>query len=360
MNAGFSRSILVLALAVPLTASAHGSTRNHRYDGYVRVENDTAEALLVRVDGNDSRLLRPWETVRFRADSGYVSVSATYEAFGQQQLLANRTVKVYAGRTSEVELRPPSRGLVRVVNDTGVYAELLADGREVAELRPGQAQVVSLSLGNTSLVLVANGVAVERARVDVRPFIETTLVGRAPARADLVVYNPFPFAVTLTCDRGLSRVVEARGRVVYDDVPVGSFHLVARRSSGQVVDDERIAVDPWRGGAWTIDPPTTGLVRLDNEHHEPVRVYQSGRLVATLGARQDSTVTLAVGSTTLEVREFDGRMVDREFLTVDPYRTTTVEFGWPGEPVYTSGQHRPDDHHAEDHGHGEPRHSCTM
>ena len=292
MNAGISRSVIWLALLVPVGASARDSHRYDHYDhhdGYVLVENDTPEALLVRVEGNDSRLLRPNETVRFRADGGYVNVSASYEAFGAQQPLSSRTVKVYPGRTSEVELRPPSRGLVRVVNDTGVYAEVLADGRELARLRPGQSQVLSLSLGSTTLSMVANGVLVQRDYVYVRPFVEATIVGRAPGRADLLVYNPFPFSITLTCDRGMTRTVEPRARVVYDDVAVGTFHLVARRTNGQVVDDERIRVDPWRGASWTIDPPSTGLVRLDNEHHEPVRVYQQGQLVAVLQARQDTT-----------------------------------------------------------------------
>ncbi len=363
MYAGISRSVALLCLLAPAVANAHGSTRSHRYDGYVRVENETSEALTVRVDGNDARVLAPWETVRFRADSGYVVVSATYKAFGESRLLSNKTVKVYGGRTADVELRPPSTALVKVVNNTGVPAELVASGREVAELAPSQSRIVALPLGSTSLDLVANGRVVEHEHVYLRPFEEETITGFAPSRADLVVYNPLPFSVTLTCDRGLTRTVESRGRVVYEDVAVGAFHLVARRPGGERVDEEQIRVDPWRGGSWTIDPPREGLVQLENEHHEGVRVYADGRIVAMLNAEQDHTLSLSVGPLTLEVRELDGSLVERATITVDPYRKSTVEFGWDDRPTYTSGQHRPDDDehdHEYDHGHGSSGHSCTM
>ncbi len=362
MYAGISRSVALLCLLAPTVANAHGSSRNDRYDGYVRVENETGEALTVRVDGGDARVLSPWETVRFRADSGYVVVSASYRAFGESRLLINKTVKVQSGRTADVELRPPSTALVKVVNNTGVPAELHANGREVTELSPSQSRIVSLPLGSTSLDLVASGRVVEHEHVYLRAFEEETIVGYAPARADLVVYNPLPFSVTLTCDRGLTRTVESRGRVVYDDVAVGNFHLVARRPSGERVDEEQIRVDPWRGGSWTIEPPREGLVRLENEHHEGVRVYADGRIVLMLNAEQDHTLSLPVGPLTLEVRELDGTLVERAALTVDPYRKSTVEFGWDSRPSYTSGQHRPDDddEHDYDHGHGTSGHSCTM
>ncbi|MBM4390167.1 MAG: hypothetical protein FJ090_03515 [Deltaproteobacteria bacterium] len=359
MYACISRSVALLCLLAPAAASAHGSSRDHRYDGYVRVENETGEALTVRVDGNDARVLGPWETARFRADSGYVVVSASYRAFGESRLLVNKTVKVYRGRTADVELRPPSTTLVKVVNNTGVPAELRSSGREVVDLAPSQSRIVSLPVGSASLELVANGRIVEHEHLYLRPFEEETITGFAPSRADLVVYNPLPFPVALTCDRGLTRTVEPRGRVVYDDVAVGSFHLVARRPGGERVDEEQIRIDPWRGGSWTIDPPSQGLVRLDNEHHEGVRVYADGRIIAMLNAEQDHTLSLPLGPVTLEVRELDGTLVDLDAITVDPYRTTTVEFGWDRRPGYTSGQHRPhDDDH--DHYHGTNGHSCTM
>jgi hypothetical protein len=319
-----NRTVIVAAIAVLPTLASAQSRHHHSPTSTVYVDNDTSATMTVTVDGNSRRTLAPHESGRFTAWGDHATIHADYRLYGETRALVDAVIRVSPGRSTWYELNSPRQALVEVVNETGVSAELIADGREVAELRAGQTRFVSLPVGRTDLRMVANGVTVERRELTLRALEETVIVGRAPRFADVTVYNPFPFAVTLTCDRGMRRTVEAYGRTTYDDVAVGSFHLVATRANGQRVDEERINVRAWSGGSWTLDPPSTGLVRIDSDVARSVRVTVDGRIVTILPGFGEATVELPVGVAWLEARDLDGDLVERERVTVEAFRNSTV------------------------------------
>ena len=370
MNALTCRTLAVLALAaVPSLASArgnrHADSSEHGWTT-VLVENETSTVVTVSVDSGVSKVLGPYQTELFPATGKYAEIEATYVQFGERRMLTSAMVPLSRGRTTQFEVRPVNVGLMKLVNETGVPADVYADGREIAELRAGDTQIVKVPLGHAHVEMIAHGYVVARLDTTVRAFAEPTLVGRAPTVASVTVVNPFPFDLRVSDERGNTRTIAERGRTVFTNVPVGSVRFVARRVSGDVVDDERVAVRSWTGATWTPDPPTTGLVRLDSNYGRTARVLADGRIVAMVSAYDDEMLRLPVGNTTIEVRDLDGALLARANVDVDAWRTTTVNFDAPRrstaatdadaehgygnhEPAYVGGR----DDYGHDHAAGE-------
>jgi hypothetical protein len=328
-------AILGLALiATPAEARSHRA----RDVGTVEVMNRTSVPLTVSVESGGTRVLSPWETARFGALEGRRTVRATYEQFGMAQTLFATEVRVHEYRSVRLDARPPESGRIRVVNETGVRATVLDNGREVAELAPGTSRILTVPLGRNDVHVIAAGITVESEHLIVNAFDDDTVVGRVPRFADLVVKNPLPFAVDVQVDGRPSRRVSAYGSVVLDDVRTGRTEVTVRRTTGQVVDQSNVSVDPFRGGYMRVDVPNTGLVKLESADDDMLRVTLDGRLVATMAPFQQVTLALPVGAGFLEVREMDGRLVHRTMIEVDPLREVGVGFGEVER--YDRGQHR--------------------
>jgi len=160
------------------------------------------------------------------------------------------------------------------------------------------------------------------------------------------------------------RTIPAYGKTVYDKLPIGGYHLTARRVSDEFVDDATSPIRPGAQTVWQVDPPQTGLVDLDNVHWAPTRLYVDGVQSGGMNPEQDRRLVLPVGWHELVVRDDKNRVIFQRWVDVEMFDTTllsvgmtyhvpAVGYGDPryGEPRY--GTHNePDEHHDhEDHDH---------
>lgn len=345
--------LVTLSLAVFATpADAHSRRPTTPPVGYVTVDNHAGTPVTVTVEGSGARVVGAGETVRFATYEGEISVSATYSQYGNTYSLISRDVRVRSHRSTELSLGAPTSGKVKVVNDTGVAASVFLDGRTFTSLSPGATRILTVPLGMNELTMFANGVRVESTCLEVHPFSEATVVARAPAFADLVVSNPLPFAVDVTVDHGSERRVAANTSTVFPHVRVGRVVVESERVGGYAIDDETVNVRAWSGAEMTVNTPRTGLVRLDSDTGEFVRVFIDGRLVSLIEPFADTTLLLPVGPTVLEVRKLEGGLVERSYVVVDALRTTSLEFGRRehDKRVSDRGDHdERDDHEGEGH-----------
>ncbi len=337
MNRTVPALLVTLSLAVLSTpAEAHSRRSSTPPVGYVSIDNHAGVPLSVTVEGSGARVVGAWETVRFATYEGEISVGATYSQYGNTYSLAHRDVRVRSHRTTSLTLGAPESGKVKVVNDTGVTASVFLNGRTFTSLTPGASRILTVPLGKTELTMFANGVRVESACLEVRPFSESTVVAHAPAFADLIVSNPLPFAVDVTVDHGSQRRVAASSSTVFTDVRVGRVEVEYERLGGFAIDDEIVNVRAWSGAEMTVNTPRTGLVRLDSDAGEFVRVFIDGRLVSLVEPFAETTLLLPIGPTVLEVRKLEGGLVERSYVVVDPLRTTSLEFGRREEGKHVS------------------------
>lgn len=351
-------ALLVLA-ALPTTALAR-SHRAHDYREYERatvfVENETSVAMTVSVDHGAPQTIRPYRTEAFVATGPYAEIEATYVQFGERRTLSKSLVALNGRRSLEFGLHPTSVGLLKLVNDTGVAADVFADGREIAELRAGETRIVRMALGSARVEMIANGVYVGRLDTNIRAFAEPTLVGRAPTTANVTVVNPFPFDLRVSDERGNTRTIEQRGRTVFVGQSVGTARFVARRTNGDLVDDERVNIRNWTGAIWTPDVPSTGLVRVDSDYGRTARVLVDGRITAMIPAYGEESVRLPVGPASIEVRDLDGVLLEKAKIEVDAWRTITVDFEAPRRSGSTAYADYRDEHSGEHAGGRDDQH----
>ncbi len=336
-------TIAALGLAVSTTPAEARHRSSRTWDlGTVEVQNRAGVPITVTVEAGGTHTLAPFETERFVVPAGRTDVRATYEMYGQRFTLFSESVRVRDRRTTLVQATPVTAGKLRLVNDSGAEASFRVEGREVAELSPGESRLVTVPLGPVDLRVTARGVELEDEHLVVRPFVEATLVAEPPAFAQLVVDNPLPIPVEVDLGH-CERRVEAFGRTVFERVPVGTLSVQTRRLGGELLDRERVTVRAWSGAHLVVDTPNTGLVRLESQDDDLLRVFVDGRVVATLAPLQVTNLELPVGNAYLEVRTLDGRLVEREYLYVQPYGVASVDFGH-----YERGRghhaHRDDDH----------------
>ena len=222
-------------LSALLLLAGTGAAEAHPYYppvyGTVYVTNQTPATLLVSVDGH-AVSVAPGRSLPFQAREGEVAVRATYRQFGIDRGLATREVYVRSSRPASVVLTPPATGFVKVQNQADRPADLLVDGRVYTSLQPYQTRLVSMTVGCHDLAMVAGSWTVDRERLDVAPFAEPMFIAEMPRVNDLVAYNPLPIPVQMVTDRGQARLVDALGQTVFHDVPIGAFHVTARRVTG--------------------------------------------------------------------------------------------------------------------------------
>ncbi len=320
----------IVQFSTVLALMGAGAAEAHPYYaadyGTVVVSNQTAASMMVTVDGR-AIPVGAGRTQSFQARAGDVYVRATYRQFGLDRVLTSRQVSVRAYRSAAVVLTTPAVGYVKVENEADRPADLLVDGRVLTSFAPYQTRLVAMTLGCHDLAMVAGTWTIDRQRLDVAPFAEPMFEAQMPRANDVVVVNPLPIPLQIVTDRGLVRTVDARGQTVFDSVPLGSFHLTARRVSGERVDDVVATVRPDVVGTWRVDPPVTGLVDVQNREPMSTRLMIDGRMLRSLAPDQDARFELALGAHHVELIDERGRSVYESCVTVQPYDVSTLYVG---------------------------------
>lgn len=315
------------------------------------VSNFSGGSVQVSADGLAARTIHHGQTLSFPVPPGELRVRATYRQFGVERVLQTDRVFVAPGRSAYLALRAETTGRMLVRNLFPVTAQVLVDGRVAQTLRPGEAKVVGDDVGPATLALVADGRTLATARVTLTAFTEPTFTFEPPPVGDLLVVNPLPIPIQLVCDRGMVRTVPAYGRTNYDDLPLGPFHLTARRLTGERVDDATTVVQ--RGEVtWRVDAPTRGLVLVDSDHFLPTRVRVDGVMLAQLAPDEERRLELALGWHRVEVRDVKDRVVLDTWIDVDPFDLTRVDALAP-RPAPVPDRYDDDRHDHDDHDHHE-------
>jgi len=265
-----------------------------------------------------------------------------------ERILTARRVAVAPHRDHTVTLAPATLARVLVVNESHDAATVVIDGRYRTTLRPGESNVLSTDLGWTDVVLTApDGRLLEQQAFDARAYMEHRVVAPLPRIGDLVVANPFPFAIELVGAQGALRTVAGGARTVYEDVPAGPFSIRARRAvDDRPIDAETVFVPVGGVVDWKIEAPRTGTLLVDSEEARRLTVYADGRRVAVLDPFAHEALTLPVGPARVEVRDDRGvELVDR-MVAIGPFDDTRLVVEDPRN-VRADGyiaEYEPDDH----------------
>ncbi|MDP2308857.1 MAG: hypothetical protein Q8P18_22740 [Pseudomonadota bacterium] len=355
--------VTLFTLVAPSAAHAdHPGRGGYRAPpGRVVVTNQSGSDVTLSLSGQPSRFLSAWQTTEVVAAPGDTSLRATYVQFGAERVLQTERLVVVPYRTVGVTLTPEDTARLLVTNQSAYYAQLVIDGQPNATFGPGEAKVVSTRIGRHDLALTAEGRTLSRSRMDLRPFAEPRWLVDIPRVGTLVVTNPLPIAIELVCDKGLVRSVSAFGQTTYATLPLGGFHLTARRTSGEYIDGETAEIRPGATTGWRVDVPRTGFVSLDSDHWLATEVRIDGKRMANLAADGARRVEIPVGAHQVEVRDERGRVILATWFDVSPFDTARVSFGTPPHQRADDGRHDRDeradrdDHHrghdrGDDHG----------
>jgi hypothetical protein len=346
----------VLTLADVALSPAHAHDRAH-HSAAVIVRNDAGTTVRVSVAGGAARTLAPGETAAIAGPFGEVAVRASYVQFGVERTLLSTRAPLAPHRDAYLTLTPATTARVLVTNDTREVATVRIDGAVRGTLAPGEGRVLTTPADWTVVELDApDGRPLHRESFGARLYVEhrVTAVVRT---GDLLVENPFPFAVELVSDRGVVRTVSAYGRTVYEDVPAGPFPLSARRAADDhLVDAQTSYVRAGVTVDWRLDAPTTGTLRVDSDHERRATLLVSGRIVATLDPFEHESVLLPVGTARVEVRDDRGRSLVDRWVTIAPFDDARLVVddgrGRSGDADGYIAEYDPDanrDHH-EEHG----------
>lgn len=305
--------------------------------GQVYVVNGAGGALDINLSGVPAVAVPNGDAVLLTVPVGQAMLHASYMQYGQKRSFFSTEVPVTANRTTSVVLPRETVGRVMVQNDTRLAGVVVSAGQELAQLAPGEQEVVTVPLGTVDLALVAGGKVVDDVRVTVRPFAEHFWVAEGPPIADITVLNPLPIPVELVCDKGLVRTVQPHMSTVYQGVPVGTFHLTARRITDEYIDDQHIVVAAGKPNLWQVDPPGSGLVQINSDHYQETKIYLDGKSFATLAPDVDKRVSVPVGWHRLVARDSKGRVLLDRWIQVEPYDTARVAFGYapPKSPEFS-------------------------
>ena len=346
----------LLLLLVPLADASHGRGYRPPPEGEVIVTNRSGGTVTVALTGQPGVPLAPWTTAVLHGPMGESTVRATYVQLGSTRTLQSDHVHLDPRRDAFVMLQAEDEARVLVTNDLPFEAELFANDQYRARLAPGASRVLTVPVGMVDLVVSANGRTLDRTSMRVAPFADHRWIVE-PREGDLVVVNPLPIPIELVAARGSVRTVPAGGRVVYEDVPAGSFSLTARRVTDERIDSGSFEIRPGRTTEWRIDAPSRGLVAIDNEHWLATRVTIDGQLVRTLTPDADARIELALGWHRFEVRDERGHVLTDTWIEVEPYDVARLDFGIDRHSTADAGDDRDDDErHRDEHDRGDHAH----
>lgn len=335
MKANSFRTLLALCvLGTPSLAFARHSS------ALVTVHNDTPATVTTTVDGIRVSLAAG-QTRSIAIPAGSSTLVATYEQFGRDVMLRTESFYLRPGRSTYLELDAPVTTRVLLKNESDRAGTVVINGRQTETLGPHESELVGVPVGTATLAFFVDGRQVDQARMQLVPMAEQSWTMDLPRTGDLVVSNPLPIPVVLTCDRGLKRTVAAFSQTRYEDLSIGSFHLRATRTTGEAVDDLRVTIRPMVDNRGTVDAPSTGLVLVDNDTSTPVEVYESGRRIASFAAGAETRMLLSVGWHELEVRDAYGRELREKWIEVEPYDVARIEVEARRHEQASSHDHQP-------------------
>jgi hypothetical protein len=293
----------------------------------VTVFNEAGGTVQLNLPGRPPVVLANHSSIPLTLPAGYQELRASYRLFGNDYPLEEVELYLRPGRPATAVIPPAKFARFQVSNLTGAVGTVFKDGSPLAELRPGESRVFASPPGVAELSFQSGGRVVDSERINLVPIQEIRWTAELPPVGDLVVVNPFPMAVELVCDRGFVRTLPPFGSTVYEDLPVGSFHLTARRVTDEYLADQLLPVRPGGNTTWKLDPPSKGLLVLDSDHRAYARVYVDGRQVAGLAPDQVRRLQLPVGWHELSVRDERGYSLVRRWIEVDPFTDEFLKVG---------------------------------
>ncbi len=291
------------------------------------VVNDAGSTVQLRLDGRPAGSLAPGQARQLVAPVGSHRVEATYVQLGVERSLRASSVRLSRGERRQVRLQPPTDSLVAVRNPLDRPVQLRIDGRLRGSLAPYERQLVAVDLGLARLELLVDGRVVDSDQRRVQAFAGMIWTPQPAMVGDVVVVNPLPIPVTLTCSRGFVRTVPAYGRTTYSEVNAGVFSLTVRRADGgETIGTLRPTVRAFERAQASVPQPSRGVVELVNPRRRAVQVFLDGRLLTTLTSGETERLLVRPGSHQLELIAVQtGRTLERRSLRVDRYEVAFVD-----------------------------------
>jgi hypothetical protein len=337
---------------VAAPAEAH-----HRYapppppDGRVLVTNQSGGDVDVNIDGRPSVRLPAWQSVTLWAPAGTDTLRATYSQLGAARTLEVDRVYADPRRTAYVVLQPETRTRVLVTNATHDVADLLVNGQPSGRMSPGATTIIGVPVGRSTLSLAVAGGIVTTTTLDARAFLDNRWTAIDP-RVDLVLTNPLPIPVEVTCGSQV-HALQPRGRDVCADMAPGLVHLTARRTTHELIGEATMELRPGAQAQWSVNVPNTGLVAVDSDHWLATRLLVDGRASEGLAPFADTRLLLPVGWHRVQARDERGAMVEDTWVDVEPFDVARVTFGT--EHHVLADDRNEDCHHDDRHDRDEER-----
>lgn len=320
--ASLSPRTLLLALAAALGLLL-GSSPAWAGSGRISVSNDRGETILVQVDRHDQGQVAARSRTVLSVHPGRHEVVLRSRS---GQVLLRTVEDVRPGGSSSVRLAAIEAPL-RVLNPLDRTVRVMVDGEPRATLLPYASRSLTLELGRHSLALVLDGRSIVSEGVAVTTDRQQTWAPRPAMIGDLVVNNPLPIPVTLTCSRGLSRTLPAHGTTTYGGLSQGSFALTVRRAGGgELLGQLRPSVRAFDTVAVAVQPPTTGILAVTSQQRRGIaRVYVDGRFLTSIGPASTERLELSPGQHEVVIRHGEGQVLDRRTVRIDRYDVAAIE-----------------------------------
>jgi hypothetical protein len=293
----------------------------------VTVYNEAGGTVQLSLPGRAPLSLANHASAQITLAEGHQELHASYRLFGTDYPMEEVELYLRPGRPATAVIPPVTLARFQVSNLTGAVGTVFKNGSPLTELRPGESRVFASPPGLAELSFQSNGRIVDSERISLVPIQEIRWAAQPPPVGDLVVMNPFPMAVELVCDRGMVRTLPPFGSTVYEDLPVGSFHLTARRVTDEYLSDQVLPVRAGGNTTWKLDPPSQGLLTLDSDHWAYARVYVDGRQVSSLMPDQTRRLQLPLGWHELSIRDERGYSLLRRWVEVEAFEDEFVKVG---------------------------------
>lgn len=291
--------------------------------GHLRLSSEVAVPLTISLDRQVLRLA-PGQSLDRELEPGTYALRATYEQYGKSRTLLSRTVHIGPRDHERITLRTPDFALLKVENRGNGDGVLYVDGRQEVSIPAGASREVRVSPGYVRLDLRVAGHIVDQTGLRISPLQERTFAADYALTGELLVRNPLPVPVTLTCARGLERTVPAHGSTRYDRVGIGVYPLSVRLADGRKLDSLRPRIEAFATTHVEVERPRTGLVELRAPRDGALTVHVDGRRIGTFHGDRHH-IEISVGRHHLELRSERGRVVHSEMLFVDAFQVTRVE-----------------------------------
>ncbi len=297
------------------------------------VHNNSGTTLTLFIDHLPAFTTAPNERLVLALSPGDHLIRAGYDQFGSKQVYFAERLTVVPGRAATTIVPAETTARIAIQNPEKTGATLLVDGVSAGRLEAGATRIQSLPVGPHAMALVFDDGRQDHETLSLQPYIEQSWIANPPPpTGTLVVQNPLPIPIELVCSRGGIRTVPAYGSTRYEHLVAGNFALTARRITDELIDQEAPRVIAGRTRTWRVDPPTTGLIHVDNDLGIPSVVDVDGKPRLSLAAEQDRTLLVDLGWHLMRVRDARGRVVQERWVEVQPYDSSALHYGHDSRP----------------------------